>query len=88
MEKAIKLCELTQLNYAVTCDTLDRQTGSSSGRKHRRMTPNDVEYIKGSDGRYSAQEIREHTGAGIDAIRKCAKKYKIKLRTQHEPYHQ
>lgn len=52
------------------------------------MTPDDVTYIKESNGKYSAQEIREHTGAGIDAIRKCAKKYKIKLRTQHEPYHQ
>ena len=65
-----------QLNAAVTADTIARRSGSSSGRKHRRMTPDEKAWIGEHIGTHTPQQMHAVTGLCTDAIRKCIKRLK------------
>jgi hypothetical protein len=68
--QAVNLAYAQQLNAAVTSDTSARQSGSTSGRKHVRMTEDDVQWLKDNSYQYTVQQIHEIRGLAIDAVRK------------------
>lgn len=74
----MELSNLLQLNKAVRIDTIARQTGSTSGRKHKKLSPQDVQWLKDNGESYTVAEIREHLGSAADTIRKRMKSLNLK----------
>lgn len=77
----MNLAYAQQLNAAVTSDTKDRQSGSTSGRKHIRMTEADVEWLKANSYKHTVAEIRDIRGLATDAIRKRIKSLNLEVKS-------